>query len=318
MKFALSSVFVILAACSAHTEQPPVDTDSRLALEVASGLVQACPAGADPSDEAARNACADRVHFPALSVSMHEPFIWGGQPKDGVYSLDKGLNKFNKRAWRRMYLSTFMFGSDYEVERVGDATILHMPVTFRGAMPPGAYPYPFWHNAKKWDAYNYATTLHFVIKHGEVLGALRSSAQDRQRAKVDRKWDGQWRWTENGREMPYVALYDYLLSPGNPFRQKLDTAYRDLESGMRQHSCDACHAPDNLGHSELLELLVYPNHALVGRHDIVAQLADDVMPPTNTLGIPEGIPDHEARDRLMDLARAFETVGDQALAWEGQ
>lgn len=314
---ALFLVLSLVTACSTHTETP-VDVDGRLALEVGRGLVEACPAGADPGDEGARNACAQRLEFPALRASMHDPFIWGGQPAEGSYSLEHGLNKFNKRAWRRMYLSTFMFGSGYTFERTGDITVLHVPVTFRGAMPPGAYPYPFWHSDKKWNAYNYATTLHFVIKHGEVLGALRSKAQDTARPKVPRQWNGIWRWTEGDREMPYVALYDYLLSPANPFKQRLEVAYRTLEAGMRQHRCDACHAPDNAGHSELLELLIYPNQALVARHDIIAQLADDIMPPDNALGIPSGIADHDARDRLMDLARTFADVGDQALAWEGQ
>src|SRR5207302_2405230 len=70
--------------------------------------------------------------------------------------------------------------------------LLHMPVRFRGAMSTGAYPYPFWHSEKKWDAYNYATTIHFVIQNGGIPGALRGTEQDKVRPKVAHTWDGLW------------------------------------------------------------------------------------------------------------------------------
>ena len=84
------------------------------------------------------------------------------------------------------------------------------------------------------------------------------------------------------------------------------------------HNCNACHAPDNQGESSQLEFFVYPNQALAGRHDIVAQLEANLMPPEdNTLHLPAGIADSSERDLLLKLARDFEVAGDDALAWEG-
>jgi hypothetical protein len=311
----LIAMIALTAACTAK----PGDHD--LATSIAKGLVSACPAGTSPADESARNDCAGKLtELAALRDTMREPFIWGGQTAGAGYRLDMSTNKFNARVWRRMYLSTFMFGSDYSIEQPPgtDTTVLHIPVTFRGAMPAGAYPYPFWHSAKKWDAYNYSTTVHFIIQNGVVPGALRSADQDTTRPKVAHSWDGLWQWEQDGVQMPYVSIYEYLLSKGNPYADTLDSSYRALEARMRQNNCQACHAPDNQGNSAQLEFFVYPNQALAGRHDIITQLTRNEMPPkNNALGLTPGIADPAERDLLIRLARDFESAGDQALAWEG-
>jgi hypothetical protein len=312
MKWTLVAL-IALAACATKP------ADRELAMSIAKGLAAACPAGADPADEAARNDCAGKLtNLAVLRDAMREPFIWGGQQPGKGYTLETKTNKFNARVWRRMYLSTFMFGTSYSIEQVGDTTVMHIPVTFRGAMSTGAYPYPFWHSEKKWNAYNFATTIHFVLQDGVVIGALRGTEQDTTRPKVAHTWDGLWQWKQDGVQMPYVSFYDYLLSKGNPHKDKLNDAYRALEARMRQNNCQACHAPDDQGQSKQLEFFVYPNQALAGRHDIVAQLDDNVMPPEdNTLKLPAGIQDPAERAALLELARAFERAGDQALAWEG-
>ena len=309
----IAMAMIALAACTAKP------ADHELATSIAKGLVEACPAGSSPADEVARNDCAGKLtELGVLRDAMREPFIWGGQAAGAGYRLDTSTNKFNARVWRRMYLSTFMFGSDYSVEQIADTTVLHIPVTFRGAMPAGGYPYPFWHSAKKWDAYNYSTMVHFIIQGGVVVGALRSIDQDTTRPKVAHTWDGLWQWEQQGVQMPYVSIYDYLLSKGNPYADKLNDTYRALEARMRQNNCQACHAPDNQGNSAQLEFFVYPNQALAGRHDIITQLTRNEMPPrNNALNLPAGIADQAERELLLKLARDFESTGDRALEWEG-
>ena len=126
-------------------------------------------------------------------------------------------------------------------------------------------------------------------------------------------------WEQGGTQMPYVSLYDYLLSKGNPFTAELDDSYRALEARMRKNNCQACHAPDNQGQSAQLEFFVYPNQALAGRHDMVKQLVKNKMPPKdNTLGLAAGITDPAELDQLTRLARDFEAAGDKALGWEGE
>jgi len=305
---------VVITGCATHHP-----ADSELATSIAKGLAAACPVGDATSDESARNECAAKLtDLAVLRDAMSEPFIWGGQAAGAGYRLDASTNKFNARVWRRMYLSTFMFGDDYSIEQIADSTVLHVPITFSNAMPAGAYPYPFWHSSSKWDSYSYSTTIHFIIQGGQVIGALRASDQDKTRPRTAHSWDGLWQWDQGGTQMPYVSLYGYLLSTGNPYAAQLDDSYRALEARMRQNNCQVCHAPDNQGQSAQLEFFVYPNQALTGRHDIVKQLTKNQMPPKdNMLGFAVGIADDTERNALLDLARDFESTGDQALGWEG-
>ena len=316
MKKYLCTLAMVAAFAACHSAPP---ADHELATSIAKALFAACPTGASTSDEAVRNDCAGKLtELGALRDAMREPFIWAGQSAGAGYRLDMNTNKFNARVWRRMYLSTFMFGEDYDIEQVADYTVLHVPISFRGDMPTGAYPYPFWHSATKWASYNYATTIHFIIQNHQVIGALRSSDQDTTRPKAAHTWDGLWQWEQGGTQMPYVSVYDYLLSKDNPYASQLDDSYRALEGRMRKNNCQACHAPDNQGKSQQLEFFVYPNQALAGRHDIIKQLMHNEMPPKdNTLGFAAGIADQTERDALTDLAFAFESAGDKALAWEG-
>ena len=116
--------------------------------------------------------------------------------------------------------------------------------------------------------------------------------------------------------MPYASLYGWLLSKGNPHRAELEDTYRVLEARMRKNNCGACHKPDNKGRADQLELLEYPNQALVARHEIVSQVLDNQMPPENELGVTQGIADPDEQALLIRLAKDFATAGDAALAWE--
>src|SRR5262245_152404 len=112
MKFTYTIIVVaLIAACSAS--RPP---DDELATSIANGLATACPLGNATSDETARNDCAGKLtELAVLRDAMREPFFWGGQAAGAGYRLDKSTNKFNARVWRRLYLSTFMFGTDYSI-----------------------------------------------------------------------------------------------------------------------------------------------------------------------------------------------------------
>lgn len=307
-------VATLAASCS---RSPKLPSDEDAALAIGHALAMACPLGDDPSDVSARDRCADRLAaLPILQATMREPFLWGGQARAGDYSMEDGVTRFNPRVWRRLYASTLMFADAPTTERVGALTILHLPMQFRHALPAGAFPYPFWHRQGKWNSYSYSTTLHVVVKDGAALGALRSAEQDRSRPTSPRVWSGRWIWSDGGIQEPRVSLYGYLFSTENPHVARLDAAYRVLERGMRAHRCQDCHSPDNQGKAKQLELLLYPSQAISARHDIVAQLGDDQMPPQNDLGIASGISDLAKRADLLGAARAFESAADDALSWE--
>jgi hypothetical protein len=115
-------------------------------------------------------------------------------------------------------------------------------------------------------------------------------------------------------------LYNYILSPENPYVQQVDESYRALEGELRKSSCMLCHSPDNVDNIAQLEFFNYPNQALYGRHDIVRRLVENTMPPVEPSMNFEhaGIADDAQRGNLLELARAFESAGDLALDYDGE
>src|SRR5438552_1679539 len=228
-----------------------------------------------------------------LKARMQEPFLWGGQKVAGDYDLEHSpSNRFNPLAWRKMYLSLFMFDGNNRVEKVGDQTIIHMPAQFRGQLDSGEYPYPFWHSEKKWDDYNYSTEVMLVYREGKLRGAFRSAVADKTRPKVVRTWDHKWHWFKPGatheatQTEPRVTLYSSLFTPKNPHVKELDSAYRKLALGFNRYKCFECHTPANYAKMNMLEFFNYPNQALTGRNRIIAVLEDNAMPPIDGIGAP--------------------------------
>jgi hypothetical protein len=303
-----SVVVFALAACSSEVRKD----DAILATEVAQALVDACPV-ASPGDENARGACAEKLaRLTVLRDIMSEPFLWGGQKPGAGYGLaDSNTTRFNPLVWRKMYLSLSMFTGERRIERVDGKTVLHLANRFRNELDIGSYPYPFWHSKAKWDSYQYSTELLLIFDSGKLTGALRASDQDPSRPYTPHTFDGQWQWTQNGEAMPWVSLYKSLFSVSNPNITQVDVAYRALEAEARQYACLGCHSPDNTAKQNPLELFSFPNQALESRHNIVARIEANAMPPT-------GIADDAKRQRLLDLARAFESAADEALRFEGE
>lgn len=305
----------LLTACGSEAADQPA--------ELVRELREACPVTAT-NDPIARDACADALLDLASLRALKDPVLWGGQPagagpEDLLY--DAHLTEFNPRVWRRMYLSTFMFEPHApenrapEIRQEGDYTIVNVPVRFRNEMNAGEYPYPFWHSQNKWTSYERATSLVFVIdRDGKIPVVVRSETQDPTRPHSDRTFDGMWRW--NGGAEPRVALYAYLFSANNPHVTRLDTAYRALEEGLREHDCTTCHDPSNASGAKHLELLSYPNQALAGRHDMQKQLEQMFMPPA-TMTTTAGITDDGMRTDLLAKVREFADAGDAALAFNG-
>jgi len=312
----LVSVLVSVAgACNSAT-----DADQSLAQQIAQSLATDCPP-ASPDDEQARALCAAALsQDPVLASAMRSPFLHGAQAPGAAPDLDAAtVTRLDALVWRRLYGSLMMFSPGVTIEPgQGGVTLVHMPVQLRNQLDTGSYPEPFWHSDDEWTSYQLARELIVVVRDGKWIGALRSADQDPARAVVAHTWSGQWTWQEGGQEMPYVARYDYLLSPDNPGASRLADAYQALADGLRQQSCMMCHSPDNYGASQKLDLLNYPNQALASRASLVADLAANSMPPANDLGLPVGIPDDGARLQLLDLAREFAAAGDAALAFEGE
>ena len=119
--------------------------------------------------------------------------------------------------------------------------------------------------------------------------------------------------------MPFAALYTYFFSKENPYVLELEAAYRSAEFKLREENCLVCHSPDNGSAMNQLELFSYPNQALGARHRIVEQLELNKMPTEDPArGYRQGMADDAARKELIELAKHFAALGDQALAWEGE
>jgi hypothetical protein len=312
------SGLALLNAVRSSRENLAVDAPD-IPEQIAAAIAEACPV-ADPSDPKARDACGEKLaQSEILKARMREPFLWGGQGIAGDYDLEHfESNRFNPLVYRKLYLSLFMFAKDYRVERLGAQTILHMPARFRGQLDAGEYPYPFWHSAKKWDAYNYATEVTLVYKEGKLMGGFRSALADTSRPKVAKTWDGKWHWFSPGanheaeQAQPRVTLYSSLFAPTNPYVKELDAAYRRLALGLSQFKCFECHAPDNQAKMNMLEFFNFPNQALTGRNRIIAVLEENSMPPI------DGIQNPRDRQTMLELARDFKRIADEALRCENE
>ena len=313
------SLVLSLASCgSGSDEAADPDPSKGLGAALAKALVDACPMAA-PDDQSARQACADALTVgPLLRERMSDPFDWGGQKSTDTLDLDKSnRTDFNPRIWRRLYLSTFMFTGEHSEQKAGDTVIIRLPVSFRNQLDPGSFPYPFWHSADKWTSYETTREILFFLHEGKLVGALRSADRDPARPHRDMKWDGRWTWEDSNGQEPRVSLYSFAFSPGNPYVAELETAYRTMERELRKETCLSCHSPDNIAKMNPLELFSYPNQALSGRKQLVAILKANLMPPAAPGGKP-GIPDDGVRVSLVELARKFQELGDQALAFEGE
>jgi hypothetical protein len=318
---ATSAVLATIFAGCGSSSVPPSTSDLEIAQRVAAALADACPMAA-PSDEAARAQCAAKLSDDKYLASvMKNPILWGGQKAGTSYHPEESnMNWFNTYVWRRMYVSLMMFPGGNTIEQTTDGlTVVHMAVQFRNELEMGSYPYPFWHSASKWTAYQLAREFLIIIQDGKWIGSMRSVDQDATRTQVAHTWSGNWQWDVGGVQMPYVSLYAYLFSPSNPNTERLDSAYRALSDGLRNQSCMMCHSPDNHSGITPLEFFNYPNQALSARNSIIARLQQNTMPPAaNDLGLPTGIGSDADRQELIALAQEFKAAGDAALAYEGE
>jgi hypothetical protein len=281
---------------------------------IAQSMIAACPR-AEPHSVSAWTDCAQRlVDVELLRDGMRDPMLWGTQQDaDDHTFINTRSTRLSPRVWRKLYASLYMYGPDYRIVEDGDQTILRLPVVFRDQLSAGNYPYPFWHEPKKWAAYATRKEMLVIVRDGTIVGALRGV--DRRGMRSDPPiWDRLWRWEDDdGKQQPVSGLvYANVLSPSNPNLEQLDAAFRTLALGLRDADCMACHSPDNTAQMKMLELFSYPNQALSARNRIVTTLELNEMPPVR------GIEDEEKRRILYEKALEFQQIANQALLFEEQ
>lgn len=309
------------SAQAQDVQAPSAPAAARPSLQerIAKQFAEASPL-ADPGDARARDAaslklagCRDFI------TATGERVLWGGcDPVKGFDPKTYTLTEFDPLVWLKLYASTIMFTGEHEVRMEGPYSVLEMKAKFRSNLDPGDYPYPFWHSAKKWQAYLDLASLCVVFEGDKIVATYRVAKSDPAKPPIQREWDGKWHWTDaDGKAQPRVSLFSYVFAADNPHRAGVEEAYRQLEARFRAQDCTSCHAPDNAGKAKELLLLNFPNQSLVSRHKLVQMLTEKKMPPEDTeKNHPAGIAEDTVRTELVRLAETFVKAADAAAAFE--
>jgi hypothetical protein len=316
-RVAAATALLLLTGAAPQAVQAPAVTSR--AKTLADTLVQACPTVAY-NDVAAFQACAAALRKIALPFAP--AIAWGGDQPDKPIR-KRGLTHFNSAVFQRLYLPLFTFTGRWAVDedRTSHTPVLRVEAYFRNALPAGTYPYPFWHSAAKWSAYETANELRFYLgSDGKAFLVTRDAAGSEDRRGpfapvTPPAFDGALQWHDSdGKTEPHVSLLASLYSPNNPFLPNADTAYRDFALKMRNETCLECHTPANKADAERLVLLQTPMHA-AGEIDNVIKAVKSGEMPQNDVGLRADVPPAR-RAALLHAAIVFKERLGQADAWE--
>src|ERR1044072_2536691 len=322
-------ISVILAADAAETDDDLPDlTDQigRVASEVALELQQVCPP-ASPPDQAAFDRCRRRLFGDsALRRSLAPRLLWGRRNQDAAAALaDTNLTQFAPDVITGLYLSLFMYSGEYSTEYVERERLylIRLRAGFRNLLPPGQFPYPFWHLEAKWEVYQAANSILLWVNPKTakiVIGQFTERGSGNpvvSTQPISRKFDGNWMWMDKeGRIQPRVPLFDGLFRQDNPYLAELDSTYRTMALRMRDAQCDNCHVPNNPMPMRRLVLLHTPAHAAgeIGR--LMTAVREDRMPLDDT-GAEQPL-EPGLKRALLESGAAFEALVKAAKDWEAE
>jgi hypothetical protein len=325
---ALSSGTAI-AQTEANYQSTPEDVAkvNALAAKLVGELASKCPIK-PVGDAAAHKACREAL-FSGESVFRNslKRFILWGRPLGGDINAtlkDFRATQFGNDVYTGTYAPMWMWDGKYEVEYVVKDRVYRITAGagFRNELDYGQYPYPFWHEAKKWTDYEDANTMAIwidpkVMKISQLTFYKRADkpavAQSTRRHMPT--FDGKWMWVdEKGQQQPAPTLFVGLYSDKNPNMAKLDASYRKLALTMRDAECDSCHVPSNPDKAKRLVLLQTPLHAASEIERLLKDVRQDRMPLDDS-GIEKPLK-ADMKKRLLADAEAFEAVIKAARAWE--
>ncbi len=314
---ACAATMLALAPSAGHAQAFDVN---KFAAEFAASLAKACPM-ADPGDIAAHEACRKNMGLGAEARLRDHYFLFGGQ-QASLWLKDKKTSVFRGDLFQDLYMTLYMYTGKFSVADAPDGlkTVV-VEAYFRNAMPPGRYPYPFWHSDKKWDAYEKANVLRFrMTPDGRVRFAYRAdtgSNDNRGPYKhVERPpFYGEWMWpSDNGSAQPVVTLFSEFYSKDNPNLAALDQAYRKMAIKFRDADCAVCHAPDGHRVMDKLTLLQTPLHAATSIDAVLDEVRTNRMPVDN-YGDPRPL-DPALKKELLTIGEAFRDLIRTSDAWE--
>ena len=339
MKTTLKIVTALLVFVSALTQAAdekayvhnPVD-DARanaLAAKLIGELAAKCPVKA-VGDKDAFAVCREALFASdsVLRASMKSFILWGRPPGGDINATLKEFRatQFGNDIYTGTYAPMWMWDGKYDVAYIEkDRTFrITAGAGFRNELEFGQYPYPFWHEAKKWTDYEDANTMAIwidpkVMKVSQLTFYKRADkpavAQSTRRHMPT--FDGKWMWIDNkGQQQPAPTLFKGLYQDANPHLAKLDVTYRKLALTMRDAECDSCHVPDNPEKAKRLVLLQTPLHAASEIERVLKDVRQDRMPLDDS-GIEKALPEKLKKQLLAD-AEAFAAEVKSAREWEAR
>ncbi len=318
-------VGVLVCATPAVLAQPALNPAIEPAVQsMAAALAHDCPI-ADAALQSAFDACRAALFTgDTVRPRLSNYTLWGRQRDPAMLLKNTPLTQLAPDALTGMYMPLFMFDGSYSISysEPNQLVVARLGVGFRNRLPPGQFPYPFWHDAQKWGTYENARSMLFWIepKTGRIKVVQFSAVDDRPQvqalqAATPPAFDGQWIWTDaHGKTQPAVTLFDGLFSSDNPYRSKLDQSYRTLALSLREGQCLQCHVPSNPKGINRLVLLQSPAHAAAEIKRVMRQVRDDRM-PVDEFGLEDAL-DTGTKQVLLQRGQEFETLVDAAHVWE--
>lgn len=317
-----AALVAILIAVPASDSRADEGFDfEKFAAAVAASLAEACPM-TSPGDVAAHQACRDAIGTGPEARMRHDYLLFGGQQPEKFWLKDKKSSVFRGDLYQDMYMSLYMFTGEYRVQESPDGlTTIGLQAYFRNQMPPGRYPYPFWHAPEKWDAYQNANELRFrMTDEGRVVFAYRSNVgTDDNRGPYTRieqpTFLGAWMWRDDsGRAQPEVTLFSEMYSHDNPKVAAIDDIYRKMALNFRDADCTVCHMPEGHRKMNKLTLLQTPYHAASAIEAVLDEVRDGKM-PVDDYDDPKPL-DPALKADLLKNGEAFKAALETADAWE--
>jgi hypothetical protein len=321
--FATMSAF---ANAPAAQDVPVPAALQKMAEDIASELALRCPV-VEAGDTAAYNNCRKALFNDSqLRSKLPAVVLWGRQNKKPDATLRQtNLTQFAPDVWTSMYAPLFMFNGKHTVEWVPAEKrfLIRLEAAFRNRLPPGQFPYPFWHEEEKWAVYEKANG--FMLWIDPATHRIQA-AQFTDRAPnpmlqpvqhVARTFEGHWLWTDDkGRTQPAVTLFDGLYRAENPYIKTMDSQYRDLALQLRESQCTNCHVPNNPDKMSRLVLLSTPAHAAGEIERLIKSVKEDRM-PMDDFRVSYAL-SPENKKWLLERAEAFRATVQAAQAWERQ
>lgn len=317
----VAALAMISVAAKKFTETPPVDGPATAAKIVAS-LAERCPM-APVGDVAAFDVCRSTIgQGPEGAAVGTGSVLWGGEQPDKALK-NKNLTWFRGDLFLRMYVSLYMFTGEWTGEARDDGTyLIRAQGYFRNELPPGHFPYPFWHSSAKWDAYEKSNELRLylspdgrvkmVTRHSGGSDSARPAGYHHVQPPV---FAGQWNWTDQtGQAQPQVTLFSDLYSANNPHLQQLDQQYRAFALNLRDADCESCHVPDGHKYMKKLTLLNTPLHTAGEVEATLRSIRESAM-PVNKQGDKVKL-DPSLRETLLRNGDEFRRLLNEADAWE--